>query len=212
MGQAARWVIDCGGRDKPGHDNQTHCAVANLNCVTGIVDHGCPAQIELTQHLGTIGSQFLKLLLLPDQLCVQLPHIPNGRSTFQENHLSPVFSNKLPDQTHVNCPLIFLDPRIWVDEQLVERPRVPLGCLSSLENFRTNLLRAFPDWLYEGNEERFYDSPNDSDDRVVIHGLTSMESAKDRADLKHSSLSLAFIFLIVILFCSKADLLHPSFG
>jgi hypothetical protein len=74
------------------------------------------------------------------------------------------------------------------------------------------LLRAFPDWLYEGNEERFYDSPNDSDDRVVIHGLTSMESAKDRADLKHSSLSLAFIFLIVILFCSKADLLHPSFG
>jgi hypothetical protein len=29
------------------------------------------------------------------------------------------------------------------------------------------------------------------------------ESAKDRADLKHASLSLAFIFLIVILFWAK---------
>jgi len=45
-----------------------------------------------------------------------------------------------------------------------------------------------------------------------FHGLFYGESVKDRADLKHASLSLAFIFLIVILFCSKADVLHPSFG
>jgi hypothetical protein len=70
---------------------------------------------------------------------MQLPHILNGRIALQQDHLSFVFSNELPDETHINRPLILLYLRIQTDEQLVERARVAFGRLSRLDNFRTKV-------------------------------------------------------------------------